>query len=101
MRYRGGADPSLDRPAHVRAASALAWIGERLVVVQDDAAFLGVVDPATGLVDDVPMAPGPGGARVFEPRRGNKADKPDLEAAFADGDRVIALGSGGPLPARQ
>lgn len=101
MRYRRGADASLDRPAHVRAASALVWVGARLCVVQDDAAFLGVVDPATGLVDDVPLAAGPGGARTFDVARGNKRDKPDLEAAFALDDRLIALGSGGPIAARQ
>jgi hypothetical protein len=101
MHYRGGADASLDRPAHVRAASAIVWCGARLVVIQDDAAFLGVVDPATGLVDDVPMAAGPGGVRLFGVARGNKRDKPDLEAAVVLGARVIAIGSGGPHAARR
>lgn len=99
--YRRGADPALDRPAHVRAASAIAWIGERLVCVQDDSAFLAVVDPATGLCDDVPLPAGAGGRRVFDATIGNKADKPDLESVFADGDAMIALGSGGPEPARR
>jgi hypothetical protein len=98
MRYRGGADASIDRPAHVRSASALVWLGARLVVVQDDAAFLAIVDPLTGDADDVPFG---GPVRVFEERRGNKRDKPDLEAAFALGDTLVAIGSGGPLPARQ
>ncbi len=69
-------------------------------MVQDDAAFLGVVDPSTGLVDDVPL-PSVAGRRVFDKTIGNKADKPDLEAAFADGDTLVALGSGGPLSARR
>jgi hypothetical protein len=99
--YRRGADAALDRPAYVRAASALVWLGEKLVVVQDDAAFLGVVEVATGLVDDIPFAAGPGGRRVFDAVIGNKADKPDLEAAFAYEDTLYALGSGGPLAARQ
>lgn len=100
MRYLRGADPALDRPAHVRAASALCWLGEHLCVLQDDAAFLGLVDPATGVVEDLPLPAGPGGARTFDERRGNKAAKPDFELAFADGQRLCALGSGG-LPARQ
>jgi len=101
LRYRAGASAALDRPAHVRAASAIAWIGDRLVVVQDDSAFLAVVDPATGLCDDVPLPPCPRGRRVFDAGLGNKADKPDLESVFADGDLMIALGSGGPIAARQ
>ena len=100
LRYRRGADVALDRPAHVRAASALAWVGGRLLVVQDDAAFLGVVEPATGLVDDV-VLPTVNGRRVFDKALGNKADKPDLEAAFADGETLVACGSGGPQPARR
>lgn len=100
LRYRRGADPALDRPAHVRAASALCWLGEHLCVLQDDAAFLGLVDPATGEVEDLPLPAGPGGARTFDERRGNKAAKPDFELAFSDGRRLCALGSGG-LPARQ
>lgn len=99
--YRRGADPTLDRPAHVRAASGLCWVGQRLVVVQDDARFLGVVDPGDAHVDDVPLPPGPGGRRVFDAGIGNKLDKPDLEVAFAEGGALVALGSGGPHEARQ
>jgi hypothetical protein len=100
LHYRGGADLTLDRPAHVRASSALCWVGSDLLVLQDDAAFLGIVDPQTGWVDDLPLPRGPDGHRVFDAARGNKADKPDFELAFADGDRLIAMGSGG-LFARQ
>jgi hypothetical protein len=104
LRYRGGADALLDRPAHVRASSALCWVGDDLLVLQDDAAFLGLVDVTTALVDDVPLTAGAGGQRVFDARRGNKAEKPDFELAFGvrDGDRdlLVALGSGG-LAARQ
>jgi hypothetical protein len=100
--YRRGADPALDRPAHVRAASAIAWVGERLVVVQDDAAFLAIADPATGLCDDVALPAGVQGRRVFDATLGNKEHKLDLEAAFTDVDgTLIALGSGGPKPARR
>lgn len=101
LRYRDGPDPALDRPAVVRSASALTWVGRHLVVVQDDAAFLGVVELATGLVDDVPLPRGPGGARTFDAVRGNKADKPDLEAVFVAGGELVALGSGGPLAPRR
>lgn len=100
LRYRRGADARLDRPAHVRASSALCWVGAELVVLQDDAAFLGVVDPASGLVDDVPLPASASGHRVFDARRGNKADKPDFELAFGAGETLFALGSGG-LAARQ
>ncbi len=102
LRYRNGADPSLDRPAHVRAASSIVWLGAQLVVIQDDASFLGIVDPATGLVDDAPLPAGPGGRRVYDAQIGNKADKPDLEAGYVDADgRLVAVASGGPLAARQ
>ncbi|MCE9578197.1 MAG: hypothetical protein K8W52_34040 [Deltaproteobacteria bacterium] len=100
LRYRGGADAALDRPAHVRAASALVALGARLIVAQDDASFLGVIEPATGLVDDIPL-PAAEGVRQFGAARGNKAAKLDLEAALALDDRLIAFGSGGPLAARQ
>ncbi|HRC57774.1 MAG TPA: hypothetical protein PKU97_17685, partial [Kofleriaceae bacterium] len=55
LRYRRGADVAMDRPAHVRASSALCRLGQALVVLQDDAAFVGVVDPDTGWVDDLPL----------------------------------------------
>src|SRR5262245_23667141 len=89
MRYRRGADPALDRAAHVHASSSLAWCGSRLIVVQDDAAFLGVVDPATGLVDDAPFDAGAGDVRQFSVARGNKRLKPDLEASVVLDGRVI------------
>ncbi len=104
LHYRRGGDAGLDRPAHVRASSALCWVGSEvgreLLVLQDDAAFLGIVDPESGLVEDVPLAASASGHRVFDARRGNKADKPDFELAFGAGDTLYALGSGG-LAARQ
>jgi hypothetical protein len=100
LRYRSGAEALLDRPAHVRASSALCWVGGELVVLQDDAAFIGVVDVATALVEDVPLPAGADGRRVFDARRGNKAEKPDFELGVGAGDQLIAMGSGG-LVARQ
>lgn len=98
MTYAEGADPSADRPAHVRAASGLAWVGDRLAVIQDDAAFLALVDPATGLASAMPLPAGAGGVRLFDDARGNKAQKADHEVLVAiageDGPMLLALGSG-------
>jgi hypothetical protein len=98
MRYADGADAEADRPAHVRAASGLAWVGERLALVQDDANFIAVVDPATGLARAIALPRGPGGRRQFDDGRGNKAHKLDLEAvaciAGPDGPLLLAMGSG-------
>ncbi|HEU5055368.1 MAG TPA: hypothetical protein VFU21_02530 [Kofleriaceae bacterium] len=98
--YAGGASAALDRPAHVRAASGLAWVGTELAVVQDDAAFLALCDPASGRVRGVPLPRGPGGHRQFDDARGNKADKLDLEAVFVAGGLLVGLGSGA-TPARR
>lgn len=104
MLYRAGADETLDRPAHVRAASGLAWVGERLAVVQDDANFVALVDPATGEGEASPLPPGRGGVRQFDDSRGNKGDKLDLEGVTSvpggDGSWLIALGSGS-TPSRE
>lgn len=92
LRYADGPSLSLDRPAHVRAGSALAWCGGRLVVVQDDASFLAVVDERT--VEGLPL-PSDHGVRLFDDERGNKAQKLDLEAAVALANgTLIAFGSG-------
>lgn len=94
--YTRGADVSLDRPAHVRAGSALASLAAgRLAVIQDDASFLALVDLASGRVDDVPFPASPAGERQFDDLRGNKKRKLDLEATLAlDDGSVIAFGSG-------
>jgi hypothetical protein len=94
LRYASGSVPSDDRPAHVRAGSALGWLGGRIAVVQDDANFVALVDPAHGHVDALTLAAGEGGARCFDDVRGNKAHKLDLEACFVHGELLIALGSG-------
>jgi hypothetical protein len=108
--YASGADAAQDRPAHVRAASGIAWLGGRLAVVQDDASFVALVDLARGIEEGarraevIALPPGPGGLRQFDDGRGNKADKLDLEAAFTTWDggreRLVALGSGA-SPARR
>lgn len=108
--YTAGADAGMDRPAHVRAASGLAWWGSRLALVQDDAHFVALVTPSpfpsTRLleVEAVPLPSGEGGARVFGDDRGTKHLKLDLEAAVAltrpGGDVLLAFGSGS-SPARE
>ena len=92
--YDAGPDASLDRPAHVRAASGAAWAGGRLAIVQDDALFVAFVDPTSRRVDAVPLPAGVGGKRLFDEGRGNKQWKLDLEACVADGDLLVAFGSG-------
>lgn len=98
--YDGGPSAEEDRPAHVRAASGLAWFRGELALVQDDAAFLALVDPASLRVRALPLPRGPGGHRQFDDLRGNKADKLDLEALFATGELLVGLGSGA-TPARR
>lgn len=101
LRYRGGADPALDRPAHVRAASGLCWWRGRLAVVSDDVSFAGVVDPASGLTEPITLPHAPGDRRQFDTARGNKPDKLDLECAFAAGGRLYGLGSDSGLAVRR
>jgi hypothetical protein len=102
LRYSAGADPTTDRPPHVRAGSGCAFIslpgvGWRLAVVQDDAAFVALVDVATGIVDVVELA-ARDGVRQFDATRGNKMDKLDLESvcvvAIDGAPALLAAGSG-------
>jgi len=97
--YADGADAALDRPAHVRAGSGLAWIGGVLAVMQDDASFVALADPATGLCRAVTLPAGEGGLRQFGDERGNKRFKLDLEACVAvpdgrGGETLVGFGSG-------
>ena len=98
LTYRAGANATLDRPAHIRAGSSLAWLGGSLIVVQDDANFIAIVDPATGLAEAITLPAGEGGLRQFDDARGNKKFKLDLEACCMvpgpNGPRLIAFGSG-------
>jgi hypothetical protein len=92
LRYTVGAAAHDDRPPHVRAASGLAFHGGRLVVVQDDTAFLATV--AGGEVAAIPLPRGAGGRRRFEVALGNKHEKLDLEACVTVADELWAFGSG-------
>jgi len=103
--YAEGADESLDRPAHVRSASGLTRVEGRIAAVQDDANFVAVIDPATGLARAITLPAGEGGVRQFDDMRGNKRFKLDLESCVTvvdeDGrEMLLAFGSGS-LPARE
>lgn len=96
--YLEGASDEHDRPPHVRAASGLAPFKEYLVVIQDDANWLAVIDDAER-VHALPLPQAPGsGARVFGSDRGNKHEKFDLEACISvsgqGGHEFIGFGSG-------
>jgi len=97
LRYDTAAHADDDRPPHVRAASGLAVHGGRLVVVQDDTLFFGVV--ASDGVSAIRLPRGAAGRRRFEVALGNKLDKADLESAVVVGDELWAFGSGS-LPMR-
>ncbi len=92
LRYTSGATSDDDRPAHVRAASGLAFVGGRLVVIQDDTAFIATV--AGDEVSAISLPRGAGGRRRFEVALGNKHEKLDLEACVAVGGALWAFGSG-------
>lgn len=98
LHYSGGPDPALDRPGHVRAGSGLVRFGERLAVVQDDADFVALVDPATRVVDSVALPRRGRGDRQFDDDRGNKSEKHDFEACFVTDlggkETLVAFGSG-------
>ena len=101
MLYANGADAELDRPAHVRSASGIAWVGGMLAIVQDDASFVAVVDAtAPQRSRAIALPRGPDGSRQFDDRRGNKHLKWDLEACFAvsppraPDEMLVAFGSG-------
>jgi hypothetical protein len=98
LRYSDDVRGSDDRPAHVRAASGLAFAQGRLAVIQDDAAFIAMV--AGEDVAAIMLPRGAGGRRRFEVALGNKHDKLDLECCVALGDDLYAFGSGS-LPVRE
>ena len=73
-------------------------LGETLAVVQDDAAFVALVDPMTGLGEAALLPMGPGGVRLFQKERANKHLKLDLEACLVGpvfgAPHLVAFGSG-------
>src|SRR5688572_3771266 len=79
----------------VRAGSALARFGKRLMMVQDDALWLAWWD-GRGTLCAEPLPADERGERVFDDKR----RKPDFEAAVVVGQRLLVFGSGS-LPARE
>ena len=77
----------------VRAGSGLAWWGGRLLVVQDDAMSVVLVDPVTRETSTMALAPG-GGAL-------SKAEKPDFEAVLTLPDGALQLFGSGSTPRRR
>ncbi len=98
LHYAAGADATEDRPAHVRAASSIAWLNERIVLIQDDANFVVLLGPNDGSVQSHPLPAGKEGLRQFDDTRGNKKYKLDLEACavvpHGSGPVLYAFGSG-------
>lgn len=98
MKYREGKDVELDRPGHVRAASSVARVAEYLVIVQDDANFLALIEEDHEHVESIALPAGPGGNRVFGSERGNVGDKLDLEGCVSvpgsHGEQLLSMGSG-------
>lgn len=96
LRYRGGAQPSEDLPAHVRAGSAMAIARTRIAVVQDDTNAVALIDRASGAVTALPLPRGEAGARQFGEDRKNKKFKLDLEACvmLPSHGALLAFGSG-------
>jgi hypothetical protein len=94
--YADGPDAASDRPAHVRAASAVVGFGGDLAVIQDDAHFVARVRGSR--VGVIALPAGEGGKRLFDDGRGNKAAKLDLEASLVlagpGGTRLVGFGSG-------
>lgn len=73
----------------VRAGSALARFGKRLIAVQDDALWLGCWEEPGKLYAQALPALG-AGPRLFD----DKLRKPDFEAAVVVGERLFVFGSG-------
>ncbi len=110
LHYSDGGDSHGDRRGHVRAASGITWAmmaqGRRLVVAQDDASYLALVDPSVEppCVEALELDHVVEGRRVFESRLGNKLHKLDLEACTTlrvrGVEHVLVVGSGS-LPVRE
>jgi hypothetical protein len=98
LHYDAGADIRLDRPAFVRSGSSLAWSAGGIVVIQDDANFLAVFDPAGRRTRAITLPAGKDGLRRFDDLRGNKKHRLDLEACVAieygQESMLLAFGSG-------
>ncbi len=86
------AELRFDTGLPVRAASAVAPLGDGWLIVQDDATHAAWQRPAA--VTPVRVVPPVDGHELFSSAAGTKHLKPDFEAAFPAGDGVLLLGSG-------
>ncbi len=81
---------AIDRPKHVRAGSGMAWSGEKMVVIQDAADYLAIIDVNA-------TSGGVSGMRLKAPagvRRGALHLEAVLSAKDWRGDFLLAFGSG-------
>jgi hypothetical protein len=96
-------------PQHVRAGSGIAWSGDRMVVIQEDANYVALIDPAKvlpvaapGSAQPEPRSDGEAvvGMRLKSPAAGKGAApaRPHLEAVLTArdwrGELILAFGSG-------
>lgn len=86
--YAAGADPTVDRPTHVRAASNIVrWPShakDSFAIMQDDANFVALYDKATKSVSSITLPAGYKEKRQFQEQ--TKKYKLDIEAAFVVDD---------------
>ena len=90
--YDGEQASMSDRPRHVRTGSGLAWTGEHMVVIQDDADYIGVIKEAGGVVA-LPLR-GSTGARHGKPGAAHLNLEAVLSAKDWRGEFLLAFGSG-------
>lgn len=81
------------RPQFVRAGSGLAWTGDRMVVVQDDADYIAVIEGNGTSVAALPLR-GVAGARYGKSGAGHLNLEAVLSAKDWRGEFVLAFGSG-------
>lgn len=96
--YDGEAAAPPDRPRHVRTGSGLAWTGDRMVVIQDDADYIGVIHEAGG-VAALPLRGG-GGERFGKKGVAHLNLEAVMSARDWRGEYLLAFGSGS-APARR
>jgi len=101
IEVRGARSLLFDDGTPVRAASAMAALGDGWLVAQDDATFAAWVRGPS--IAPVRVLPAVEGLDVFSEAEGTKLLKPDLEAACAveaDGRPAVLLLGSGSTPAR-
>jgi hypothetical protein len=90
--YEGEPTATPDRPRQVRTGSGLAWTGDRMVVIQDDADYIAVIQEAGG-VAALPLR-GTQGSRFGKPGTAHLNLEAVLSAKDWRGDLLLAFGSG-------